>query len=115
MSDRQRLDLLKEVAGTRLYEEKRAGSIRIMEETDANREKITEYVQVIENRLQELETEKKELAEHQALDRQRRAAQYTLYDKELHASRADLEHIEMLRASDLRQSQVSSKTLIPTF
>lgn len=33
MSDKERLNLLKEVAGTKVYEQKRAESTRIMEET----------------------------------------------------------------------------------
>lgn len=33
VSDRERLNLLKEVAGTKVYEQKRTESTRIMEET----------------------------------------------------------------------------------
>jgi structural maintenance of chromosome 3 (chondroitin sulfate proteoglycan 6) len=33
MSDKERLNLLKEVAGTKVYEQKRSESTRIMEET----------------------------------------------------------------------------------
>ena len=33
MKDRERLDLLKEVAGTRVYETRRAESLKIMDET----------------------------------------------------------------------------------
>jgi structural maintenance of chromosome 3 (chondroitin sulfate proteoglycan 6) len=33
MGDKERLNLLKEVAGTKVYEQKRAESTRIMEET----------------------------------------------------------------------------------
>ena len=33
MSDQERLNLLKEVAGTKVYEQKRAESTRIMEDT----------------------------------------------------------------------------------
>src|ERR1700743_917679 len=40
--DQERLALLKEVAGTKVYEQRRAESIRIMEETEAKRSKITE-------------------------------------------------------------------------
>lgn len=35
MNDRERLRLLKDVAGTEVYEQKRAESTRIMEETGA--------------------------------------------------------------------------------
>lgn len=36
MNDRERLRLLKDVAGTEVYEQKRAESTRIMEETGAS-------------------------------------------------------------------------------
>ena len=49
MKDKERLDLLKEVAGTRVYEEKRKESYAIIEETNNRRSKIEEiigYIQV---------------------------------------------------------------------
>ncbi len=44
MKDSQRLELLKEVAGTRVYEERRKESQLIMEETRARRDKIDEVI-----------------------------------------------------------------------
>ncbi len=41
MKDADRLGLLKEVAGTRVYEERRAESLKIMEDTDTKREQVT--------------------------------------------------------------------------
>lgn len=100
MTDRQRLDLLKEVAGTRVYDERRDESLRIMEETDAKREKISEVVQYIETRLSELEGEKDELKAFQKLDKERRALQYTIHVKELDAAKERLEEIDGDRAED---------------
>ena len=40
MKDADRLGLLKEVAGTRVYEERRAESLKIMEDTDTKREQV---------------------------------------------------------------------------
>ena len=40
MKDEDRLNLLKEVAGTTVYEERRSESLRIMQETDNKREKV---------------------------------------------------------------------------
>jgi len=61
MKDKDRLDLLKEVAGTTVYEERRAESLRIMAETTSKQESIEEVLKYIEGRLDELEQEKQEL------------------------------------------------------
>ena len=87
--DQDRLHLLKEVAGTKLYEERRAESTKIMDETSASfcisplsieavhlysslfrgedlkREKIDDLLKFITARLDELEEEKEELKEFQ--------------------------------------------------
>lgn len=40
MKDKDRLNLLKEVAGTTVYEERRSESIKILEETKSKQEKV---------------------------------------------------------------------------
>ncbi|CAB4408992.1 unnamed protein product [Rhizophagus irregularis] len=57
--DPERLQLLKEVAGTRVYEQRRQESKKIIEETDSKRSKIEELLNYIEERLEELEEEKR--------------------------------------------------------
>lgn len=91
MKDAERLNLLKEVAGTKVYEERRQESLKIMEETKHKRDKIQEVISYIEERLSELEEEKEELGAYQKHDRQRRALEYTLYDKELQQASNDLD------------------------
>jgi structural maintenance of chromosome 3 (chondroitin sulfate proteoglycan 6) len=98
MSDRNRLDLLKEVAGTRVYDDRREESLRIMDETDAKRDKISEVVDYIEARLAELDSEKDELKAFQTLDRDRRALEYTIFVKELDEAKAALEGLTAARA-----------------
>lgn len=94
MSDRQRLDLLKEVAGTRVYDEHRKESLKTMEETDQRREKISEVVSFIESRLAELESEKEELKAFQRLDKERKAVQYTIHVLELEQAKNTLEQLD---------------------
>lgn len=94
MSDSARLRLLKEVAGTTVYDEKKAESIAKMEENSNSIAKITEMLSNIEERLQELNAEKDELTAYQQLDRERRAAQYGLYLLELQKARTQLDQVE---------------------
>ncbi|KAK4889085.1 Structural maintenance of chromosomes protein 3, partial [Elasticomyces elasticus] len=66
MPDAGRLDILKEVAGTKVYEERRAASQKIMDDTEHRRTKIDESLDHIRGRLGELLEEKEEL---QALEK----------------------------------------------
>lgn len=99
MNDSERLRLLKEVAGTTVYDEKKAESLVKMEENKSSIGKIDEILETIETRLDELRGEKEELTQYQKLDRQRRAMEYTLYDLELQKARSTLDSIESDRTA----------------
>jgi len=101
MSDIDRLNLLKEVAGTTVYDEKKSESLQKMEENRVHIEKIDENLLYMENKLDELRGEKEELVQYQALDRERRAVEYTLYDKELRRAREILDDIEHSRLEEV--------------
>lgn len=82
MKDSERLVLLKEVAGTQVYEARRAESLKIMQETNNKRAKIDELLDYINERLAELEEEKDELRNYQDKDKERRCLEYTIYSRE---------------------------------
>nr|CAD1823923.1 unnamed protein product [Ananas comosus var. bracteatus] len=84
MKDSERLDLLKEIGGTRVYEERRRNK----------RKQIDQVVQYLEERLRELDEEKEELRKYQQLDKQRRSLEYTILDHELNDARKDLAEID---------------------
>ncbi len=46
MKDHERLELLKEIGGTKVYEERRKESIKILHETDNRRQRILEVVSI---------------------------------------------------------------------
>lgn len=104
MKDSERLDLLKEIGGTRVYEERRRESLKIMQETGNKRKQIIQVVQYLDERLKELDEEKEELRKYQQLDKQRKSLEYTIYDKELHDARQKLLEVEDAR------SKVSEKS-----
>ncbi|RUP44859.1 hypothetical protein BC936DRAFT_148933, partial [Jimgerdemannia flammicorona] len=99
--DNERLQLLKEVAGTRVYEQRRQESLKIMEETDSKRHKIEELLAYIEERLAELEEEKEELRNYQELDRERRSLEYTIYHREQTEASDRLEELEESRRREV--------------
>jgi len=104
--DHERLALLKEVAGTKVYEQRRSESLRIMAETDAKRTKINELLDYIESRLAELEEEKEELKEFQDKDKERRCLEYALYQRELEEVAEMLEEIEEDRKAEVHGANV---------
>ena len=97
MQDEERLDLLKEIGGTSVYEDKRRESLKIMDDTKSRRDQIQETVEFIESRLKELDEEKDELQRYTALDRDRRSLEYTVYEKDLSDTRAKLDEVEEKR------------------
>lgn len=44
MRDNERLELLKEIGGTKVYEERRRSSLKILHDTDSRRQRIDEVV-----------------------------------------------------------------------
>lgn len=98
--------MLKEVAGTKVYEQRRTESLRIMADTDAKREKINELLDYIETRLAELEEEKEELKEFQEKDKERRCLEYALYQRELEEVGEALVEIEDDRRADVHGANV---------
>ena len=99
--DHERLALLKEVAGTKVYEQRRTESLRIMDETSSKRQKISELLDYIDGRLSELEEEKEELKEYQEKDRERRCLEYALFERELSEVSGALEELEEERRGEV--------------
>jgi len=98
--DNDRLKLLREVAGTRVYDERKAESQNILKDTENKREKIEDLLKYIEERLGTLETEKEELKQYQKWDKERRSLEYTIHDKELRETREKLELLDSSRQNE---------------
>ncbi|KAL1884453.1 Structural maintenance of chromosomes protein 3 [Paecilomyces lecythidis] len=112
MKDSERLVLLKEVAGTQVYEARRAESLKIMNETNNKRAKIDELLDYINERLGELEEEKDELRNYQEQDRERRCLEYTIYSREQAEIAAALDSIEGQRQTGLEDTDVNREHFI---
>jgi structural maintenance of chromosome 3 (chondroitin sulfate proteoglycan 6) len=104
MTDADRLSLLKEIAGTRTYDERRKESLKIMKQTDARADQIKEVISFIKSRLAELASETKELKQYQELDSKRRSMEYTMYDKQMKKA------IEALASLDDNREQTVEQT-----
>ncbi|KAF4981551.1 hypothetical protein FZEAL_2660 [Fusarium zealandicum] len=107
MKESDRLNLLKEVAGTQVYETRRAESLKIMNETNNKREKIDELLEYIKERLDELEEEKEELRGFQDKDRERRCLEYAYHHREQTTIQSALEELDNARQDGLDTSDTS--------
>lgn len=106
MKDSERLDLLKEIGGTRVYEERRRESLKIMQDTGNKRKQIIQVVQYLDERLKELDEEKEELRKYQHLDKQRKSLEYAIFSKEVQDAQQKLAEIEQARN---KVSEISAK------
>ena len=75
MKDADRLELLLDVAGVRIYESQKADSDKIIKESNEKKQQIKKSIDYIKERIERLESEKKELEEFNCLDKKKRAAE----------------------------------------
>lgn len=112
MKDSERLILLKEVAGTQVYEARRTESLKIMHETTSKRTKIDELLDFINERLAELEEEKDELRNYQDKDKERRCLEYTIYSREQQEIAGVLDSLEEQRQTGVEDTDVNRDRFI---
>jgi structural maintenance of chromosome 3 (chondroitin sulfate proteoglycan 6) len=112
MKDSERLSLLKEVAGTQVYEARRTESLKIMQETNNKLQKIDELLDFINTRLAELEEEKEELRSYQEKDKEKRCLEYTIFSREQAEITSALEQIEEHRQTGLDGADEDSELFL---
>jgi structural maintenance of chromosome 3 (chondroitin sulfate proteoglycan 6) len=67
---------------------------------------ITDTLKYIEDRLSELEKEKEELSKYQKLDKERRALEYIIYDKDLQQTNSSLVELEADKTSESEKANL---------
>lgn len=99
--DSERLQLLKEVAGAHVFEQKLKQSLKEMAHSNKQREKIDEMLTFIEERLSDLNSEKEELKKFQEFERDKKFLEYALYDKELSDINEQIDNIDSQHSREL--------------
>ncbi|KAF4693984.1 hypothetical protein FOZ60_009424 [Perkinsus olseni] len=82
ISDAKRLDLLKEVSGTRVYDLRREESLAVIEKTKKKREQTSEIIEEIREKLEQLERDRTELREFEDAVREKTALEIVIADRE---------------------------------
>uniref|UniRef100_A0A1I7XSN2 SMC hinge domain-containing protein n=1 Tax=Heterorhabditis bacteriophora TaxID=37862 RepID=A0A1I7XSN2_HETBA len=107
-----RLKLLREVAGTRVYDERKEESLKILKETHNKTKKIEALLTYIDERLKTLEEEKEDLKEYQKWDKMKRSIEYTIYDTDINETRRKLDRLADQREElNSRQTKVNSELM----
>jgi structural maintenance of chromosome 3 (chondroitin sulfate proteoglycan 6) len=101
--------VLKDVAGTKVYEDHRNESLKIIDETEQKRQKINELLSYIEERLAELEEEKEELRVYHEADRDRRLIEFVILNKEQQEISKQVEQVQILDEFESRQKEREMK------
>lgn len=110
--DAFRLKLIREVAGTRVFDEKKEESTKILNETKEKIESSKRLLHNIEERLQKLEEEKEDLKEYQNHDKVKRAIEYSIYDFEIRKAETENEKLSKRREEINRdQNEIETKLM----
>lgn len=76
--DTYRLNLLREVAGAKMYDERRVKSLVLLKDSEEQIVKIKESYRTMEEQLSTLEKDKEKLKQYQLHDQIRRALEYVI-------------------------------------
>lgn len=82
MKDTDRLELLRSMAGTSLFEEKRQASLRLLGEEKELLDKIETTLGQLQKRVERLEKEKEEVKKWKSKRDEKEAVQRSIYEKE---------------------------------
>lgn len=92
--DSERLELLKDIAGARVFENKLKDSLKEMTITAQKQQQIREMILDIEKRLNELNVEKEDLKHYDVLSTKKKMLEFNIYDRELKALSDQIDAIE---------------------
>ncbi|CCW60184.1 unnamed protein product [Phytomonas sp. EM1] len=94
MSEAERYQIIKDIAGTKVYEARRDESKRILEETELKQEQINHSISQLEEKLRELEKETAELKEFQDAEHEKKCLEYCIFNLELENAKEGLMKLE---------------------
>ncbi|KAI6228153.1 Structural maintenance of chromosomes protein [Aphelenchoides besseyi] len=108
-ADSQRLKLIKEVAGTKVFDDRKEESVKLLAETQGKLDKCEQLLGFMEERLKKLEEEKEDLKEYQKFDRQKRAIEYSINMLESTEAEKKCDRMASLR-EDLNNKQNAAES-----
>lgn len=101
----ERLNLLKEVSGANVFENKLKESMKEMNQSNLKRTRIDETLVSIEERLKDLQIESSDLKNFQKLDKLKKILEFNIFDREYNELNESLEELEEKHQSILQESK----------
>lgn len=92
--DAERLSLLKEVSGAKVFESKLKESMKEMANSNYKKQRTDEALQSLDARLSDLQIESTDLKEYQSLEKNKKLLEYKLFDRELNTLNTKIEQNE---------------------
>lgn len=109
--DSERLELLKDVAGAKVFEKKMKDSVKEMNSANKKQEQIDEMLRYINNRLSDLSIEKESLKTFEKYNNQKKVLEFNLYDREIKNISQQIEQIDSDYSEILQESNSVVKDL----
>lgn len=103
--DSERLSLLKDVSGAKVFESKLKESLKEMTNSNLKRRRIDEALDSINERLSDLQIESDDLKEYQQLERSKKIFEFNIFDRELNDLLHQIDTIDSKYAKHLADSQ----------
>lgn len=94
ISEHARLQLIKDVAGTKVYEARRDESKRILEDTRLKLLEADKEIEKLNNRIKELESDRTELEEFQSLNNNKRMLECCIFTCDLEHTTSELQKLD---------------------
>ncbi|GAM20114.1 hypothetical protein SAMD00019534_032890, partial [Acytostelium subglobosum LB1] len=111
MKDAQRLDLLKEVAGARVYEDRKEESLKLILETEQRIGKIVEYLEYIDEKIEQLEHERNELLLFQKLRSDKKLVEAYIAQIDDVSSAEQMRSVQERRDEMIEQAEIAGRRL----
>ncbi|WEJ97377.1 Structural maintenance of chromosomes protein 3 [Yamadazyma tenuis] len=109
--DSERLNLLKDVSGAKVFELKLKESLKEMDNSTLKRRRIDEALDSINERLTDLQLESNDLKSFQELDKSRKILEFNLFDRELNELTYEVEKIDLKYQEHLEKTTDDLKIL----
>ena len=103
--DSERLALLKEVSGAKVFETKLKESMKEMNNSNYKKQRIDETLHSVDERISDLQIESKDLKEFQGLEKSKKIFEFNLFDRELNDLNTQVESIDETYSNLLSESQ----------
>lgn len=103
--DSERLTLLKDVSGAKIFELKLKESLKEMENSNLKRQRIDEALVSINERLGDLQLESDDLKLYQQIDKSRKIFEFNLFDREVTDIENRIRDLDLEYQQDMETSQ----------